>query len=280
MIITIAVAGAGTMGLGIALVAARAGYPTTLFDLNASVLEKAAAKIQSNLTYLTEKGAVTELEASNIFGRILFTSNLKDCIANVIIEAIIEKPAIKVALFNKLALINSNKTIFASNTSSLSITALQKKILMPGRVIGLHFFNPAPVMKLVEIVQGDQTNTTSIRLMKTLCRRMNKTAVLCKDAPGFIVNRIARHYYLEAMQMLTQGLASFETVDAVMEGTGFKMGPFKLMDLIGMDINLAVSKSIYDAFKKAPRFAPSPIQIDKVNKGELGRKTGKGFYSY
>lgn len=280
MIKTIAVAGAGTMGLGIAQVSAQAGYQTILFDLNDQVLETAGLKIKSSLKYLKDKGTLTPLQEQEIFERINFTSDLQHCIADVVIEAIIEKTEAKVDLFNKLATINNEKTIFASNTSSLGITAIQKNIASPNRVAGLHFFNPAPVMKLVEIVQGAQTDEATIKQLKTLCKQMNKVAVLCKDAPGFIVNRIARHYYLEAMQLVEQGVASFQNVDEIMESAGFKMGPFKLMDLIGMDINLAVSESMYTAFEKAPRFAPSPLQIDKVKNGELGRKTGKGFYTY
>jgi len=144
----------------------------------------------------------------------------------------------------------------------------------------MHFFNPAPIMKLVEVVQGNQTADDAAQTIYDLCKLMNKVPVLCKDAPGFIVNRVARHYYLEAMKLVETGVASLENVDEIMEATGFKMGPFKLMDLIGMDVNLAVSQSIYEAFDKTERFAPSPFQIDKVAKGELGKKTGKGFYPY
>jgi len=144
----------------------------------------------------------------------------------------------------------------------------------------MHFFNPAPIMKLVEVVKGSQTSDETATIVYNLCKQMNKVPVLCKDAPGFIVNRVARHYYLEAMAMVEEGIATFENVDAIMEASGFKMGPFKLMDLIGMDVNLAVSKSIYEAFENEERFRPSSIQIDKVAKGELGRKTSKGFYQY
>ena len=186
----------------------------------------------------------------------------------------------KVSIFNQLAAINKEDAIFASNTSSLSISAIQKEIINPGRVAGMHFFNPAPIMKLVEVVKGEQTTDDTAQAVYQLCKQMNKVPVFCKDAPGFIVNRVARHYYLEAMTMVESGIATFENIDAIMEASGFKMGPFKLMDLIGMDINLAVSKSIYEAFDKEERFKPSSIQIDKVEKGELGRKTGKGFYKY
>ena len=198
----------------------------------------------------------------------------------MVIEAIVEKVSPKVILFNQLAIINTPSTIFATNTSSLSITEIQSAIIHPQRVVGMHFFNPAPVMKLVEVVKGPQTNDTTIQAIYELCINMNKTPVICKDAPGFIVNRVARHYYLEAMHLVEQGIATIENVDTIMEATGFKMGPFKLMDLIGLDVNLAVSKSIYEAFDNEERFAPAALQIDKVSKGELGRKTGKGFYEY
>lgn len=280
MIQIIAVAGAGTMGAGIAQVAAQSGFKTILFDLNKDVLNKAIISIKKGLQYLVEKQLLTLEIQEEIFKSLLFTSNIDDCVADIIIEAIVEKPAVKIDLFNKLATINSAQTIFASNTSSLSIEEIQMAVVHPQRVIGMHFFNPAPVMKLVEIVKGPHTSMPTIQTIETLCLQLNKTAVVCKDAPGFIVNRVARHYYLEAMHLVEQGFASIENVDAIMEATGFKMGPFKLMDLIGMDVNLAVSKSMYEAFQQAERFAPSALQIDKVNKGEFGRKTGKGFYTY
>lgn len=280
MIKTIAVVGAGTMGSGIAQVAAQSGYSTILFDLNKEVLEKAAIIIKKNLQYLADKESISPQQQQQIFKNILFTSNSNHCIANLIIEAIVEKATAKIELFNQLATFNTATTIFATNTSSLSITEIQAAIIHPQRVVGMHFFNPAPVMKLVEIIQGAQTNEATVQAIYWLCKSMNKTPVICKDAPGFIVNRIARQYYLEAMQLVEEGIATIENVDAVMEATGFKMGPFKLMDLIGLDINLAVSKSMYDAFEQEQRFAPAALQMDKVGKGELGRKTGKGFYNY
>jgi 3-hydroxybutyryl-CoA dehydrogenase len=280
MIQTIAVAGAGTMGSGIALVAAQNGYQAILFDLEKTVLEKASNSIKKNLQFLTDKQAISFEQSGQIFNRILFTSNISECIADLVIEAIVEKACPKIALFNQLAEINSSATIFATNTSSLSVTEIQSAITNPERVAGMHFFNPAPVMKLVEVVKGLQTNDTTIQSIYDLCIKMNKTPVICKDAPGFIVNRVARHYYLEAMHLVEHGIATIENVDTVMEATGFKMGPFKLMDLIGLDVNLAVSKSIYEAFDKEERFTPAALQIDKVSKGELGRKTGKGFYNY
>jgi 3-hydroxybutyryl-CoA dehydrogenase len=277
---TICTIGAGTMGSGIAQVCAQNGFYTLLFDINSVVLEKAKVSIQKNLQYLVDKQKISAEEKSTIFSRIQFVTDTNDCIADVFIEAIVEKVEAKVAIFNQLAEVNHGEAIFATNTSSLSVSAIQKNIQNPSRVVGMHFFNPAPLMKLVEVVKGEQTSDEVCTTIYELCKQLNKTPVLCKDAPGFIVNRVARHYYLEAMKQVELGNATIETVDELMEATGFKMGPFKLMDLIGMDINLAVSQSLYDAFNKAERFKPSALQIDKVAKGELGKKTGKGFYQY
>lgn len=277
---TICVIGAGTMGSGIAQVAAQNGFNTLLFDINVEMLEKAKLSIQKNLEFLLDKKKITAEEKENIFRRIKFINAVNDCIAGIFIEAIVEKLEAKVSIFNQLAAMNNNEAIFATNTSSISISAIQAAVPHPQRVVGMHFFNPAPLMKLVEVVSGNQTADEVTRIVFDLCKQMNKTPVLCKDAPGFIVNRVARHYYLEAMKMVEEGIASVETVDEIMEATGFKMGPFKLMDLIGMDINLAVSQSIYEAFNKAERFKPSPLQIEKVAKGEWGKKSGKGFYQY
>jgi len=279
MINSICVIGAGTMGSGIAQVAAQSGFETLLFDINTSVLDKANSSIQKSLQSLVEKQKMSAADSNAVFQRLQFVSDVTHCIADVFIEAIVEKPEAKISIFNQLAAINQPAAIFASNTSSLSISLIQQSIIHPERVVGMHFFNPAPVMKLVEVVKGEQTSDAVATAIYELCKKMNKVPVLCKDAPGFIVNRVARHYYLEAMKMVEDGVATIENIDAIMEASGFKMGPFKLMDLIGMDINLAVSTSIYEAFNEE-RFKPSAIQIDKVSKGELGRKTGKGFYGY
>jgi 3-hydroxybutyryl-CoA dehydrogenase len=277
---TICVIGAGTMGSGIAQTCAQNGFYTLLFDINETVLDKARVSIQKNLQYLVDKSKITAGEKDTVLNRIRFISETNDCLADIIIEAIVEKPEAKVAIFNQLAELNHSEVIFASNTSSLSISDIQKNVQQPQRVVGMHFFNPAPLMKLVEVVKGNQTSDAVATTVMELCLQLNKVPVLCKDAPGFIVNRVARHYYLEAMKLVENGSATIENVDAVMEATGFKMGPFKLMDLIGMDINLAVSQSVYEAFDKEERFRPSPLQIEKVAKGELGKKTGKGFYVY
>lgn len=277
---TICVIGAGTMGSGIAQTCAQNGFYTLLFDINTGVLNNSQAAINKNLQSLVDKQKITAEEMNAVSNRLKFINDTNDCIADIIIEAIVEKTEAKVAIFNQLAEINHSEVIFASNTSSLSISDIQKNVQQPQRVAGMHFFNPATIMKLVEVVKGAQTSDETAGRITVLCKQLGKVPVLCKDAPGFIVNRVARHYYLEAMKLVEQEKASIETVDAIMEATGFKMGPFKLMDLIGMDVNLAVSQSVYEAFGKEERFKPSPLQIEKVHKGELGKKNGKGFYNY
>lgn len=280
MVQTICVCGAGTMGSGIAQAAAQSGIYTLLFDLNREVLQKAEASINANLDRLVSKEKITEEQRTTIKGNLQYTNNINSCIADVIIEAIIEKPEAKISLFNQLAEINHSDTIFASNTSSLSISLLQQSIQQPQRVAGLHFFNPATIMKLVEVVKGDQTKAEVIEQLIALTKQMNKTPVICKDAPGFIVNRVARPYYIESLKLVEDGVADFATVDAIMEASGFKMGPFKLMDLIGNDINYAVSCSVYEQLGKPERLQPSPIQKEKVESNKLGRKTGEGYYKY
>ncbi|MEO7961738.1 MAG: 3-hydroxyacyl-CoA dehydrogenase NAD-binding domain-containing protein [Ginsengibacter sp.] len=280
MTITICICGAGTMGSGIAQVAAQSGFNTILFDINSSVLESARQNIANNLDYLVNKKKISAAEKLVATGRIKFTTSISDCVAQVIIEAIAENELAKVSLFNQLAEFNYEDTILASNTSSLSITTIQKQIRFPQRVIGMHFFNPAYIMKLVEVVQGELTDPGIARAISDICVDMGKVPVTCKDAPGFIVNRVARHYYLESLKTAEDGIASFQDIDALLEASGFKMGPFKLMDLIGMDINLSVSESLYKAFDETKRFLPSKLQRQKVRKGELGKKSGRGFYDY
>jgi 3-hydroxybutyryl-CoA dehydrogenase len=280
MVKKICVAGAGTMGSGIALSAAQNNFDVVLFDTNDKGIENAKSSINKNLDFLLNKEKITSSEKENIYNRILFTTNINDCVVDVVIEAIIENLEIKETLYKNIAAINSSQTILASNTSSLSISAIQKNIEHPQRVCGMHFFNPAHVMKLVEVVAGEQTDDATIQTIYNLCIQLKKQPVICKDAPGFIVNRVARHFYLEAMHLASTTNTTFEEIDTLMENAGFKMGPFKLMDLIGMDINYAVSQSVYHAFNDNPRFKPSPMQAQKVAEGNLGKKTGKGFYDY
>src|SRR5665213_345392 len=190
MTITIAVCGAGTMGSGIAQVAAQSGFDTILFDVNAAVLKNAKASIQKNLQYLVDKNKISSKEKEEIFGRINFTPEIKDCTAFVIIEAIVEKKEAKISLFNELAKYNNEEVIFATNTSSLSVSLLQEKIIFPQRVVGMHFFNPAYIMKLIEVVKGTLTNNDIAMAVYDICIQMDKVPVMCEDAPGFIVNRI------------------------------------------------------------------------------------------
>lgn len=227
-----------------------------------------------------DKKKLSPEEQAGILGRLSGTHRIEDCVANLIIEAIVERPEAKTELFQRLAALNSDETILASNTSSLSLDALVMDIPRPERFIGMHFFNPAPSMRLVEIINTKTTAAETTRIVLAVAEQMGKTPVLCKDAPGFIVNHVARPYYLEAMRLVEAGIADFETIDSLMEASGFRMGPFRLMDLIGNDINYAVSCSVYEAMGKPLRLRPSLLQEEKVQNGELGRKTRKGYYRY
>lgn len=268
------------MGSGIAQLAAQSGFYTILYEVSPSVLQKAESSIKNNLRVLVEKGKITEEDKSGIFKRILFTDDIQNCIADVFIEAIIEKADQKIALFNQLAEINHSESIFCSNTSSLSLEETGSKIQVPERFIGMHFFNPPVVMKLIEVVSTSFTNKETVKKIQKLATQMNKISVLCKDSPGFIVNRVARPYYIESFRLVEDGIADFDALDSIMEASGFKMGPFKLMDLIGNDVNYAVSCSVYQQLNLPERLKPSYIQQQKVQLGELGRKSAKGYYTY
>jgi len=244
------------------------------------VLGNAKTSIDKNLQTLIEKNKITEADKESTLNNLHFTNDLFQCLADVVIEAIVEKPEAKIVLFNQLAEINHSETVFASNTSSLSVTEIARGVKNPERVIGMHFFNPATIMKLVEVVKTDFTNEQTTRIIIDLAKQMGKTAVLCKDSPGFIVNRVARPYYIESLRLVEEGITNFSTIDTLMESSGFKMGPFKLMDLIGNDVNYAVSCSVYDQLDKPERLRPSTIQKEKIENGELGRKTKKGYYKY
>jgi 3-hydroxybutyryl-CoA dehydrogenase len=277
---SVCVCGAGTMGSGIAQLAAASGFPVILFELNAEVLDKARSLIIRNLDFLIGKGKLSENGKEEILNRLTFTTNLKHCVADLIIEAIIEKQEAKISFFNSLAEINSPDTIFASNTSSLSISSLGKMIADPSRFAGLHFFNPAPLMKLVEVVKGEQTDEWVMDELLIISKAFGKIAVVCRDAPGFIVNRVARPYYIESLRLLENNFADIETIDNLLVDRGFKMGPFRLMDLIGNDINYAVSCSVHEQLGSPERLKPSNIQKEKVQQGALGKKTNKGYYNY
>jgi len=280
MLNKICICGAGTMGSGIAQAVAQSGFETILFDIGEDILIRAKKQIGEDLEVLVKKNKINSGEKTAILNRLSFTTDIKACKGEIIIEAIVEKMEAKRDLLIQLEEVNNADAVFASNTSSLSITAIAKTISHPERMIGMHFFNPATIMKLVELVKTAFTNEHAIRMALELIVKMGKTAVYCKDAPGFIVNHVARPYYLEALRLVETGAVDYETVDSLMEATGFKMGPFRLMDLIGNDINYAVSQSVYEALNKPERLRPSSIQEDKVRQGELGKKTGKGYYTY
>jgi len=280
MINTVCVCGAGTMGSGIAQVAAAAGFSTVQYDLSGEMLKRSKSGIEKNLQFLITKGKLNEHDADAVLSRILFTDKTEDCRADLIIEAIIESKQAKVDLFKQLAVFNSNQTIFATNTSSISVSEIAREIEHPERVIGMHFFNPAPLMKLVEVIQTNNTPQQTVDAVIETAKRFGKTPVVCKDVPGFIVNRVARHYYLEAMMLAEKYKCNIADIDALMETNGFKMGPFKLMDLIGMDINYSVSNIVWNALGQPERLKPSPLQKQKVDAGKLGKKAGEGFYKY
>jgi len=275
----VAVLGAGTMGQGIAQVCATSGYPTQLFDIESSLSQKAISSISINLDKAVSKSKISESERNLILGRLSVANKLEDVEVDLVIEAVVERLDVKQQLFRLLE-INNKGSILASNTSSLSITEIAAGLKNPSRFVGLHFFNPATLMNLVEVVRGTSTDDSVVSIMMDFSKSLNKTAVVVKDSPGFIVNRVARHYYVEALKLLEEGVASHEQIDRLLRNAGFKMGPFELMDLIGMDINFAVTSSLYQAFHQDPKFRPSRIQQQKVMAGHLGKKTGRGFFDY
>lgn len=277
---TVGIVGSGTMGQGIAQACASAGYSVTLFDIRPELNTKALRNIQRNLDALVEKGKISEGSKTNCLRRIATTTTLSEVIADLVIEAAVESINIKRDIFRELESVNSAAAILVSNTSSLSIDQIGLHLKDRSRFAGLHFFNPAPVMKLVEVVRGELTDVAVIDALKSFCESLQKQPVTVRDSPGFIVNRVARLYYVEALRLVEEGAADYATIDLLMRNAGFKMGPFELMDLIGIDTNLAVTKSIYEAFGNDPKFRPSPIQQQKVDLHQLGRKTGKGFYEY
>ena len=277
---SICVCGAGTMGSGIAQLCAQAGFSTMLYDVNDSMLQKSEESIEKNLQSLVEKGKLHPQQKEKAIRSLKFSSKIDDCVADLIIEAIIEKEEIKLSLFHQLEKLNPDNSIFASNTSSLSVTEIASGMKRKEQLIGLHFFNPAPLMRLVEVVKTKYNSREIVDSAVSFAKRLGKTPVICKDAPGFIVNHVARPYYIEALNLIEHNISDIETIDELMEASGFKMGPFKLMDLIGNDINYAVSCSVYEALGKPERLKPSPLQKEKVERGELGRKSKKGYYNY
>lgn len=279
---TVAVIGAGTMGAGIAQVAASAGYQTVLFDLQADKAKQAKASIEIQLDKRVARKKIEQAQRDSLLGRIECSTRLQDVAkADLVIEAIVENLEVKQGLFRDLEAICRADCILASNTSSISITSIASVLTHPQRFVGLHFFNPAPLMKLVEVVTGIATDDAICAQAKQWSESCGKQAVVTRSLPGFIVNRVARPFYAEALRALEVNVAQVQDIDYCLTQAGqFRMGPFALMDLIGHDVNYAVTKSVYDAYYQDKRFLPSLIQKELVDAGFLGRKSGRGFYHY
>lgn len=280
--IKIGVLGAGTMGAGIAQVAAQSGHEVVLVDVNQEQLVKAKSGIEKVLARLVEKQTLTEDAKNAIIGRMQFSSEISDFAGSgLVIEAIVEKIEAKHSVFQAIENVVDDHCILASNTSSLSIASIGSVLKNSSRIIGIHFFNPAPLMPLVEIIPSVQTTDEVLQKAKAIIDSWKKVTVVCKDTPGFIVNRVARPFYGEALRIYEEGVADFATIDwAMTEIGGFKMGPFTLMDYIGNDINYTVTETVFAAFYYDPRFKPSFTQKRHMEAGFYGRKSGRGFYSY
>lgn len=283
MIKKIGIIGAGTMGSGIAAASAINGFTTLLYDIYPEAVSKAISNISKGFQKLEEKGKIDTAKrtaAEENIQPIAELTGLNDC--DIIIEAAIENLDLKKELYRKLDEITKSEAILATNTSSFSITSISTAIKNnPGRVVGMHFFNPANIMKLVEVIKGEFTSDDTVNTVSELCKSLGKVPVLCKDTPAFIVNRVARAFYGESLKIMGEENLSAEKIDKVMKEEGlFAMGPFELMDLIGIDINLSVTKSVYEAFFYDQKYKPSPIQQKMVDSGLLGRKTKQGFYKY
>ncbi|MEO0037101.1 MAG: hypothetical protein RIQ59_312 [Bacteroidota bacterium] len=281
-LINIAVIGSGTMGSGIAQVAATAGCIVKLFDLNQEALSKSKNALEVSLSKLVEKEKIDSAEKSRIQSNISYVSSIKELAdSDLVIEAIVENLEVKRKVFSELEELVSKDTILASNTSSLSIASIAASCKTPDRVIGIHFFNPAPLMQLVEVIPAVQTSNEVLEKVVQIISDWKKVVAVAKDTPGFIVNRVARSFYSESIRIYEEGMADFATIDwALKTEGGFRMGPFELMDFIGHDVNYIVTETVFNAFYFDPKFKPSFTQKRLLEAGFLGRKTGRGFYDY
>jgi 3-hydroxybutyryl-CoA dehydrogenase len=275
------VVGAGTMGGGIAQVGAQQGMDVVVCDVSAELVESGLGRIRASLQRNVERGRFSQDEANAISGRIQTTTDfgqMRD--ADCVIEAAFESIEVKRRVFQALDEHLKDGAVLASNTSSLSITEIGASTRRPEWVVGMHFFNPVPAMALVEVIRGRSTSPEAMDRATAIARELGKTPVRCEDTPGFIVNRIVRPFYNEALRILQEGLTTHDTIDELMRDQGFRMGPFQLMDLIGNDVNFAVTESIYEGLFQEPRFRPSYVQQRLVQSGNLGQKTGRGWYDY
>ena len=278
---SIGVIGAGTMGGGIAQVAVERGEEVWLYDSFPGAVERGAGRMAGFWQRSVEKGQRTQANVQAMQARLRPAESLADLVGcDWIIEAAPEDLALKQELFKELEGLVRPDAVLASNTSSLSITAIARAVSRPERVVGMHFFNPAPLLPLVEVIQGAATSPDVVAATVALAERWGKRPVIAQDTPGFIVNRVARPFYLEALRLLGEGVADEATIDRIVRGGGFRQGPFELLDLIGLDVNFSVTQSVYGAFYGEPRFRPHPIQARLVAGGRLGRKSGRGFYEY
>ena len=282
MIKNVGIIGAGTMGAGIAQVAATAGCSVKLYDTKTEALKKAKTDLDKIMARLVEKGKITGEEKQRIQGNIKYVNSLKELKdSDMTIEAIVENLEIKKNVFSTLEKFVDDDCILASNTSSLSIASIASSLEKPERCIGIHFFNPAPLMKLVEVIPAVQTSEKTLQTSVKTIKNWGKTVAVAKDTPGFIVNRVARPFYGEALRIYEEGIASFAEIDGAMkEIGGFRMGPFELMDFIGNDVNYIVTETVFEAFYFDPRYKPSFTQKRFAEAGYLGRKSGKGYYNY
>lgn len=276
----IGVIGAGVMGRGIAQVSAMAGHSVVLFDINHKMLEVAENAIDKNLVKAIDLKKINSQEKESTQKRIQFSNSIADVKVDLVIEAIVEKIEVKLKVFNDLAEINKEDTVYASNTSSIPLTQIAAGFKYPSRMVGIHFFNPAHIMKLVEVIRAEQTDPQVLDQAISYVSSVRKKFIIAADAPGFIVNRVARHFYVEGLKVLEENVASHEVIDELIRSSGFKMGPFELMDLIGVETNLSVTESMYKLFNYDQKFRPNRIQQKKVQAGYFGRKSGQGFYSY